>query len=126
MRQLADDSGVAPLYQDVGDRSGQTFTFGDCTEMLLALRPRDLDQVAVGELRRLCQYGSGDSYLIVVGKGSNDAMGALSTGASLAPSSSERFGLDVLDKVRKHVVKEADLFLIERRQHCLETDRLRV
>src|SRR4029077_20045291 len=74
-RQFANDSGVAALDQNVGDRSGNTLTFGNCAQVALAPGPGNFDQVAVGELRRLGEDRSGNCDLVVTRQSMDDATG---------------------------------------------------
>ena len=110
-----DHRGVTALYQDIGDCCRQALAFGNGAQMALAFFRRDFDQVVVGELRRLRQHGSGDRYFIVMCKGADDAGGGVVDGCEPDAELGERFGFDLPHEVGEHVVKQADLLLIESR-----------
>ena len=113
LRQLADDPGVATLDQNVSDRGGQALALGNRAKMVLALGAGNLDQVIVGELRRVGQDRSGDCDLVVTRQSTDDAAGRVIDWCKFGPKLGERVGFHLLDQVRKHVVKDADLLGIK-------------
>ena len=81
--------------------------------MVLALGAGNLDQVIVGELRGVGEDRSGDCDLVVTRQSMDDAAGRVIDWCKFGPKLGERVGFHLLDQVRKHVVKDADLLGIK-------------
>src|SRR6478735_6835094 len=81
--------------------------------MVLALRAGNLDQVIVGELRRAGEDRSGDCDLVVTRQSMDDATRRVVDWRKFGPKFGERVGFHLLDQVREHVVKDADLLGIK-------------
>ena len=81
--------------------------------MSLAFRAGDLHQVAVRELDRAGQNGTGDRDLIVTGEAADDLVGRIVDGCEFRTKLRKRRGLDLPDEVGEHVVEKANLFGVE-------------
>ncbi len=68
-RDLGDDLAVAAIDQHVGDHRAELHTLGDLAQVRLALALGDLDQILVGQPRRLRQHRPGDGDVVVGRRG---------------------------------------------------------
>jgi len=67
-----DDLAIAAVEQHIGHRRVDFLAPGDREQVALALGAGDLDQVTVGEARRLPQYRLGDRNLVILRQPPND------------------------------------------------------
>ncbi len=83
----------------------------DREQMALALGARDLDQVAVGDARRLAEDRLGDRDLVILRQPPNDPDRSVVDEGQLRAELLACAPLDSLDQEPKHVLEQQDLIL---------------
>ena len=73
--------------------------------MTLAFQLGNLDEVPVGQLRRLRQNRSGDCNFIMTREGTNNAMRRVFDGRQSGAEFRKGLGFNLCDQVCEHIVK---------------------
>jgi hypothetical protein len=81
--------------------------------MTLAFQSGDLNKLTVGQLRRLRKDRTGNTDFIMTRQRANDAVGCITDRCEPSAEFRKRIGLNLMDEVSEHVVKYADLLVIE-------------
>jgi hypothetical protein len=81
--------------------------------MTLTFQSCDLNEIAIGQLRGLSQNRTRNGELVMAGKSSNDTVRGIADRCEPCAEFGQRFRFDLLNKVGKDVVKNADLLVIE-------------
>ena len=81
--------------------------------MRLALGPRDIDQVGLGQPRRLLQHGTGNSDVVILGEPPHRFDRSIAHGRELMSKLGARLGLDFRDQAGENAVEQTDVVLVE-------------
>ena len=106
-----DDLAIAAVEQHIGHRGVDFLASRDREQVALAFGAGDLDQVAVGETRRLAQYRLGDRNLVILRQPPNDPDRGVLDQRKPHAELLARPPLDPLDQEPKHVLEQQDLIL---------------
>src|SRR5664280_2541578 len=110
-RDLGDDLAVAAIDQHVGDHRAELPALGDLAQVRLALALGDLDQILVGQPRRLRQHRPGDGDVIVAGEAMDDIMRSIGDRRDVPAQLDPRAAFDMIDQADDDVVEQRGYIL---------------
>jgi hypothetical protein len=113
LRQLTDDGRISALDENVSDCRDKTLALRNRTQVSLAFLFGDLDKVAIGQLWRLRQDRTGDADFIVARQSTDNAAWRIADRCEPVAKLGKCVGLNLMDEVSEHVIKYADLLVIE-------------
>ncbi len=106
-----DDLAIAAVKQHIGHRRVDVLTPRDREQMALTLGAGDLDQIAVGDARRLAEDRLGDLDLIILREPPNDPDRSVVDEGQLRAELLARAPLDPLNQEPQHALEQQDLIL---------------